>query len=156
MRILAIRLGYNMHKWIWWVAVGIYMGVIFYLSHQPATNSNELSTNLTVVIAETVGKLTNTEGMSLSEWNYLVRKNTHFFAYMGLALLIWRAVSQHRGGRMAYGIAWGIATFYAMTDEFHQLFVPGRGGQLSDVLLDSAGAATGLVILAISRYLSRK
>lgn len=145
-----------MHKWIWWAVVGIYMGVIFYLSHQPATNSNELSTNLTVVIAETVGKLTNTEGLSLSEWNHLVRKNTHFFAYMGLALLIWRAVSQHRDGRLVYVIAWGIATFYAMTDEFHQLFVPGRGGQLSDVLLDSAGAATGLVLLAIFRYLSRK
>ena len=32
-------------------------------------------------------------------------------------------------------------------DEFHQLFVPGRSGQVSDVILDSAGAAIGVLIM---------
>lgn len=156
MRILGNELGYRMKKWIWWIVVGVYMGTIFYLSHQPATNSNELSTNITIVITETVSQLTKTEGISLSEWNHLVRKNTHFFAYMGLALLVWRAMSHHVTGRWTYLSAWGIVTVYAMTDEFHQLYVPGRGGQLSDVVLDSSGAATGLLFLFLFRYLSRK
>ena len=42
-------------------------------------------------------------------------------------------------------IPWGIAALYAVTDEFHQLFVPGRSGQFSDVVLDSAGALAGLL-----------
>lgn len=41
-------------------------------------------------------------------------------------------------------VAWLIATAYAATDEVHQLFVPGRGGQVTDVLLDSAGALLGV------------
>ncbi|MFC4355203.1 VanZ family protein [Chryseomicrobium palamuruense] len=148
-----------MKTWKWWALVGIYMGVIFYLSHQPATSSNELSTDLTEVITETVGKIIKTNELSISDWNHLLRKNTHFFAYLGLGLLTWKALSQHFTGMKNYIFAWGITTIYAMTDELHQLFVPGRGGQVSDVLLDSAGAATGLLLLYLVRTkmrLSRK
>lgn len=48
-------------------------------------------------------------------------------------------------------VSWAIAAAYAATDEFHQLFVPGRSGQVSDVILDSAGALAGLLILALVR-----
>ena len=44
-------------------------------------------------------------------------------------------------------LPWLIAAGYAATDEFHQLFVPGRSGQVSDVILDSAGAAIGVLIM---------
>ena len=44
-------------------------------------------------------------------------------------------------------LPWLIAAGYAATDEFHQLFVPGRSGQISDVLLDSAGALAGVWIM---------
>lgn len=43
-------------------------------------------------------------------------------------------------------LAWALATFYAATDEVHQIFVPGRAGMVTDVLLDSAGALTGVLI----------
>lgn len=45
---------------------------------------------------------------------------------------------------------------YAATDEFHQLFVPGRSGQLKDVLIDTAGGALGLGLLALILYLKRR
>jgi len=49
---------------------------------------------------------------------------------------------------------------YAATDEFHQLFVPGRSGQVKDVLLDSCGAAVGVLILmlvaALIRFIRKK
>ena len=48
-------------------------------------------------------------------------------------------------------VPWVIAAAYAATDEFHQLFVPGRSGQISDVVLDSAGALAGLLILTVVR-----
>ena len=50
-------------------------------------------------------------------------------------------------GKLRIFIPWLITAGYAATDEFHQLFVPGRSGQVSDVILDSAGAATGVLIM---------
>ncbi len=41
---------------------------------------------------------------------------------------------------------WGFVILYAVSDEVHQLFVPGRGGQLTDVIIDTAGAGAGLGI----------
>jgi len=38
----------------------------------------------------------------------------------------------------------GICVLYAVSDEVHQLFVPGRGRQVRDVLIDSAGAIVGI------------
>ena len=43
--------------------------------------------------------------------------------------------------------AWCAAVLYAATDEFHQLFVPGRSGKVTDVLIDAAGAAVGVMIV---------
>lgn len=45
---------------------------------------------------------------------------------------------------------------YAATDEVHQLFVPGRSGQLQDVLIDTAGGALGLGLLALVLYLKNR
>ena len=43
-----------------------------------------------------------------------------------------------------------------VTDEIHQLFVPGRSGQITDVILDSCGGLIGAVLSAIILYLIRK
>ena len=40
--------------------------------------------------------------------------------------------------------AWLLCTCYAATDEFHQIFVPGRTPKVTDVMIDSAGAALGI------------
>lgn len=44
---------------------------------------------------------------------------------------------------------WLIATIYAATDEFHQLFVDGRACLFTDVMIDSAGAAFAAVIILL-------
>ena len=46
-------------------------------------------------------------------------------------------------------LAWAVGTLYAVSDEIHQIYVPGRAGRLSDVLIDSAGAAAGALVLLI-------
>lgn len=48
-----------------------------------------------------------------------------------------------------YLAAWIGSAMYAMTDELHQLFVPGRSGRIADVLLDSTGAAVGVCFFLI-------
>jgi len=75
----------------------------------------------------------------------------HGLAYAGLSVLSVRALSKRlfcrlKAPTVAGGIA--IAVFYGMSDEWHQLHVPGRDGSLVDVLADLVGAALGGAFLA--------
>lgn len=142
-----------MIKKFWWGIAIIYMIGIFYLSHQPASASNELSTGITVIVVETVEKVTALSSYSLDSLNHVLRKSTHFVAYFGLALILWLALDR---SKKRYLYAWGFATLYAVTDEFHQLFVDGRGGQAKDVAIDSLGAATAMLLLYSANKLVRK
>ncbi len=45
---------------------------------------------------------------------------------------------------------------YAISDEVHQLFVPGRGAQVSDVLIDSLGAFLGIGMYKMVRKIKKK
>ena len=53
-------------------------------------------------------------------------------------------------------MAWAMATAYAATDEFHQLFVDGRAGAVLDVCIDAAGAAVGVLIVGLVLMRNRK
>lgn len=81
-----------------------------------------------------------------------VRKAAHVTEYAILALLLYRAMrrtlerSPEIWCRQCAGWAFGIALIYAASDEWHQSFVPSRGGTIHDVLIDGAGAALGLVL----------
>lgn len=86
-----------------------------------------------------------------------VRKTAHFFMFCGLGFLVLCTIRSYYGRPhiRVYASAWLFCIFCAVCDEFHQLFVPGRGAQLSDVCLDSAGALVG-VLLAFLLLLLRK
>ena len=123
------------------------MTVIFYLSHQPVETSNKLSKDITKVIIETVEKVAPQKEFNLSRLNHIVRKNAHFFAYLVLGALILNILKINGiNGYKAVLIALSIAIIYAISDEVHQLYVPGRGGQIKDVIIDSAGAMVGIII----------
>ncbi|MHB8413428.1 MAG: VanZ family protein [Candidatus Acidiferrales bacterium] len=79
----------------------------------------------------------------------LIRKCGHVTEYFVFSLLLLRAI---RNGRPGFRITWALAVIlivfgYACVDELHQSFVPGRGVEFSDVLLDTA-AGTFAQILA--------
>lgn len=76
----------------------------------------------------------------------IVRKGAHMTEYALLALLLLYALSTRRGDpRRWMSSAWVLSVAYAAADEFHQLFVPGRSGLVTDVLIDATGAALGLL-----------
>ena len=62
--------------------------LIFFFSHKPASNSNELSEGITGVIVTTVEKVATNYDFITGNWNYLVRKNAHFFNYLMLGVLV--------------------------------------------------------------------
>lgn len=72
----------------------------------------------------------------------IVKKGGHMIGYGLLAFLYWRALDFRRGRGW---LAWLLAVLYAVTDEFHQSFVPGRHPSVWDILLfDNAGALIAL------------
>ena len=78
--------------------------------------------------------------------NIVVRKGAHMAEYALLATLLLYALAKERGdARKWISSAWVLATAYAATDELHQRFIPGRNGCVTDVFIDSAGAALGLL-----------
>ena len=81
----------------------------------------------------------------------LLRKAAHFTEYALLAALWWRALRSRVTESTALLAALAIAVGYAITDEIHQTFVDGRTGSPVDVLIDTAGAATGVVLAARRR-----
>ena len=80
----------------------------------------------------------------------IVRKAAHFSEYALLGFLI-SATCLSFGRKYGFtaAVSWVSGTLYAVSDEIHQYFVPGRSCQLSDMLLDSAGVATGVIFCII-------
>lgn len=83
----------------------------------------------------------------------IVRKAAHITEYLFLSLLLFRAFRVPGSGwRWRYSVfAMMGVTLWALGDEFHQLFVPGRTGSLMDVGIDVAGGALGQLAIFVWR-----
>ena len=82
--------------------------------------------------------------------DYPVRKCAHASEYAILGILLWLSISEIAEKKMGL-YAFVTGTIYAASDEFHQLYVPGRSGQISDVILDASGILIGLLLIYILR-----
>ena len=89
-------------------------------------------------------------GTGLGTWDLVLRKLAHTAEYAGLGALLLRALGTSSGRT---GIAFALGVAYAVSDEVHQHFVPGRRGAPLDVLIDAVGVALGIV--AWRRYSRR-
>ena len=78
-------------------------------------------------------------GTGLGGWDLVLRKVAHAAEYAVLGALLVRAT-----GRT--GLAFALGTLYAVSDELHQAFVPGRLGSPVDVAIDAVGVAAGIVL----------
>ena len=78
-------------------------------------------------------------GTGLGTWDLVLRKIAHACEFALLGALLLRALRDERA-------AFAAGTAYAVTDELHQLFVPGRVGSPLDVLIDAAGVAVGVLL----------
>lgn len=137
----------DLRKVISWLLFILWIALIFCLSDQPATGSNKLSEGITQLIIEKVEKIVPDVSFDLRDFNHIIRKNAHFFAYLILGIL---ALNMLRNigikGYRGIPLALMICALYAISDEFHQIFVPGRSGNVKDVIIDSSGAFVGIVL----------
>ena len=117
-----------------WAPPVLWMAVIFLLSSTPKVNLPDYG-----------------------GFDFAVKKSAHVAEYGLLGFLLLRAYS---GGRLplrrTIGLATGVAFLFAISDEGHQFFVPGREGKPFDVLVDLAGICLGQAGWLVWKRLSNR
>lgn len=131
----------------------VWMCIIFWFSAAPAKESSEMSMSAGTLILQKLvpGYEEWEEGRqqeAAEKIEYPIRKCAHASEYAVLGLLLMLAWNSYlpdaKRGRL---LMFAVGTLYAASDEIHQLFVPGRSGRLTDVLIDSAGLLAGIFLI---------
>ena len=125
------------------ILIALWMLVIFLMSSEVAGTSSARSDEIVRTI-QSIGVSAPADLLT-----FLVRKAAHISAYFILGILIFNLLKEYNlGVKKMIFISIAIAMLYACSDEIHQMFVPGRSGEVRDVLIDAAGAAVGVVVYA--------
>ena len=140
-----------MKKTIFAVLLVLWMGFIFSMSSENAEKSSNTSgQTIRVVLSAVPGFEEQPEEVMVNiieKLQFIVRKSAHFIGYMILGILASGLILQYENINKKYPLAFLICVIYAISDEIHQLFVPGRSGQVRDVLIDSAGSLLGIILV---------
>ena len=131
------------------------MVMIFCFSAQPAVRSSQTSSHIVVwllhVLFPNYDSMDSMQQEEIAEIaTLLVRKAAHVaeYAMLGFSLMLHLRLLSIKGQiKRPASYAFFIGALYAATDELHQIFVPGRSGEVKDVLLDSSGVLLGILLM---------
>lgn len=136
-----------------WLLLIIWMGFIFYMSNQPANVSDGQSNKVLFILT---GLGLDVNGIFGELANFVVRKCAHFLEYMILAFLLLNVVNIYCKSKVSSILSVVFVFLYACTDEFHQIFVPGREGAFRDVIIDTCGGITLILLYNLIRGLKNR
>lgn len=138
-------------RWLFFV-ISISIGVcIFILSAQPAVVSSNTSSSFLMkifsVLKKDFGELDfATQNSIIEPFIHFTRKAAHFVIYAALGLFVKLfALTLNNKFSFKLVVSMSACLLYAVSDEIHQIFVSGRSGQFSDVILDFCGSCCGIV-----------
>ena len=137
--------------------------IIFGFSSQDGEESGGISKRITDYILEKSAKYNSLEQMKKEEVSKrterIIRKIAHFSIYTLVGFLLMALFSTYENIKRKYQIYISaiMGILYAISDEIHQSFTPGRGPKITDVFIDSLGVFFGMtVILLIVEIINRK
>lgn len=131
------------------------MLIIFMFSSDSGTASSKKSDSVIINLVEVISnkKVNNKDrDKYIEKYVFPVRKCAHFTIYLILGILVISLLSEYRVVNfktVLYALL--IVVLYACSDEFHQLFVPGRSSEIRDVLIDSSGGFIGSYLYYLFR-----
>jgi VanZ family protein len=131
---------------VWWLTTLAWAATIYAFS--TGTYSGSLTGWLLQEVLEFFHILVSPATFRLV--HHILRKLAHLSEYAIFCMLLYGSFSggQDFSWRARKALAsLVIAATYSLTDEFHQLFVPGRGASIVDCGIDAAGAALGMLLV---------
>lgn len=129
------------------ILIIMWMCVVFEFSNQSSTASSQLSGGITKAILNFFNLLEGKTIEQQSQIETIVRKLAHYSIYTIGGILIFLHVNIYKiSANKKVIVSQLVGMSYATTDEIHQLFVPGRSGEIRDVCIDSLGVITGIII----------
>lgn len=136
------------------------MAFIFFQSALPADLSSEESGRIVDLIVRLFRGVAPIDREMLV---FIVRKGAHFTEYMILGGFLVPAVKEWMAVETTpvpvekeRFTAWLAGTLYALTDEIHQSFVPGRSCELRDMGIDSCGVLAGVLVVSLAIRLKER
>lgn len=141
------------------ILVAVWMILVFVLSHQVSDDSSNTSGNTIRWIIKLLDRDITKEKLEIKVelLQPVVRKLAHFTLYMvGGVLIVIMFLQFKESIQQTKLLSFLLGTIYAVTDEIHQIFVPGRSGEIGDVIIDSSGVLTGVIIISLLMYVKGK
>lgn len=145
------------------ILVIIWMLVIFNFSSQNGTKSTKTSDVVTSMVVNVTTSVTNKDipreevKKKVENSTFLVRKTAHFTEYLILGILVLQLLSDYtKINKKMLLVSLIICYLYAVSDEVHQIFIPGRTAKVLDTFIDGAGSLVGIVIYSIYQSKCRK
>ncbi len=134
-------------RWLYAILCLFWMFIIFGMSNAQGEESKGMSDAIVLLMSKYLPFVEYND-----TWTFLVRKAAHFSEYAILGILYYMLLTTYREiqGKELLLLILGVF-LYACTDEFHQLFMDGRAGQFKDVLIDTAGGSTGILLWHVIR-----
>lgn len=142
-------LNVNIRKKVFFVLAVCWMIVIFTFSARNAEQSTGDSTSIGILFGQMFvpgfDEMDEKEQMAFAGMiDHPIRKTAHATEYAVLGFLIAGSYDDRTKKRLRLILVPLLAgALYAVSDEIHQMFVPGRSCQISDMLLDSCGVLVG-------------
>ena len=136
-------------RYFFWSLTALVMVFLFIFSSQAKQESANLSSGITEKILKVVYKdfesmPTETRMNIISIFHVIIRKMAHFTAFFFMGLFSSVAMRTYNAKlKIKVSVPLIIGFLYAVFDEVHQAFVPGRGPGFLDVLLDFSGCLCG-------------
>jgi len=132
----------------------LWMVVIFIYSAQNALESSHSSSGLTYFMVDILLKAGILSSADYNSLNFIqlegfIRTAGHFTEYLIYGMLAFQlsrySIAEKSIEKVLYPFAF--CALYAITDEIHQYFVPGRAMQIEDLLVDFSGLLFGIAML---------
>lgn len=132
------------------LAIAFY--VIFNFSAQDGEISGSISQKVTEFVVKLISKVKTMDIATQLRWieklHPIIRKLAHFGVYtvVGFSVMGFMCTFDMRN-IFKLLISFAVGVTYAISDEVHQYFIPGRNASVVDVGIDSLGVLTGIFIL---------
>ena len=132
-------------KW-WLLATTVWMASIFLVTQLPYfTGENTAKVIQKAAVTESHSiTAQNVDPVKINDLNLIVRKTTHVIVFGVLVFLLYKSLIPIQ---YSFILAWMLTVLYAVTDEWHQSFMPGKVAAYKDVLFDSLGAFIALLLI---------